>query len=167
MISPFSQAASSLLVQVWLEKNNTWLPEQIFTYPDGTEKSGDEDGVNFNDRFYVIGGGVGDTNRSISHASFYELERLKTRNTLTAALLNGYAQWAQAIWPGLDSNGSPRNDWMQFSVPRVGSAPSAPTVMNAVPYGDIRVSWSPMAGVTSYNVKRSGSSGILVRQIRC
>ena len=154
-LSSFSKDALSLLVQVWLEKNNSWLPEQIFTYPDGTEKSGDEDGVNFNDRFYVVGGGVGDPNRSIPHAKYTELGLMKSRGTLPPALQNGYAQWAQVIWPGLDANGTARNNWMQFVYPRVGTAPSAPPLQNAATYGDIRVSWTPAAGVTSYNVKRS------------
>ena len=156
-VSTFSRAALNLLVQVWLEKNNTWLPEQIFTYPDGREKSGDEDGVNFNDRFYVIGGGVGDVNRSIPHGTFGLLEDIKVQNTLPPALLNGYAQWAQAVWPGLDNNGNARNDWMQWSLPRVGSTPLAPTLAKAANYGDIRVSWTPVAGVASYNIKRSAS----------
>ena len=156
VVSTFSRAALNLLVQVWLEKNNTWLPEQIFTHPDGTEKSGDEDGVHFETRFWVVGSGSGeDKDRSIAEGTFGGMTKIKAQNTMPPALLNGYAQWAQAVWPGLDVNGNARNDWMQFTVPRVGSAPSAPSVMQAATYGDVRISWTPAAGVISYNVKRS------------
>ena len=158
VISTFSRAALNLLVQVWLEKNNTWLPEQIFAHPNGTAKSGDEDGVHFETRFWMIGSGSGeDKDRSIAEGTFNGIATMKAQNTLPPALMNGYAQWAQAVWPGLDGSGNARNDWMQFTVPRVGSAPAAPSVMKVATYGDIRISWTPAAGVTSYNVKRSTS----------
>jgi fibronectin type 3 domain-containing protein len=155
--TPFAREAMSLLTQVWLEKNATWLPEQIFRHPDGTEKNGDEDGVHFNDRFYVMNSGSQEAqDRSIPNGIFNGMPQVIAQRAYPDALQNGYALWAQTVWPGL-VNGVPQNNWLQFTYPRVGSAPPAPALLNATTYGDIRVSWTPVPGITSYNVKRSTS----------
>ena len=157
-VSSFSRAALAMLVQVWLEKSSTWLPEQIFSFPDGTPKSGNEDGVQFDLRTWVVGSGDNDyQNRSTGQKKFGELASAKALGSLPAALQNGYAQWAQVMWPGLDGVGNVQNNWMQFAYPRVGTAPSTPTLANSASYGDIRVSWTHAPSVTSYNVKRSTS----------
>ncbi len=154
-ISSFSRSALSLLLQVWLEKNNTWLPEQVFAYADGTPKTGNEDGVQFDLQTWVIDSGSNEYQaRSIGQGAFGDMGRMKAANTLPPALMNGYAQWAQVVWPGLVNN-VPQNNWLQFAYSRVGTAPAAPALTNAATYGDVRVSWTNAPGVTSYNVKRS------------
>lgn len=152
--TPFVQQAMALLTQVWLEKNASWLPRQIFYYPDGSPKSGNEDGVQFDLPNYVLGTGNGEyQERGHADNLFALMPALRRSNRFPAALHNGYINWAQAMWPG---NGTVQNNWQQFSYARVGAAPPAPLV-NTVGNSTL-VRWAPTAGASSYNVKRSDSA---------
>jgi hypothetical protein len=116
----------ALLTQVWLEKNTSWLPRQIFYYPDGTPKTGNEDGVRFDLPNYVLGTGDFEyQERGHADNLFALMPALRRSNRFPAALHNGYLNWAQAMWPG---NGTVQNNWQQFSYARVGAAPPAPQV---------------------------------------
>ncbi|MCA3088171.1 MAG: hypothetical protein ING65_17925 [Rhodocyclaceae bacterium] len=74
--------------------------------------------------------------------------------------------FSAAIWPGLDNAGVARNPWKSIIVAS-GTAPGAPTVSLGTPVvirvaGEnnatkktVRVKWTSVPGVKSYNVKRS------------
>ena len=154
-----AKSVSTLFRQVWLEKNASWLPEQIAKYPDGTPKSGDEDGGIFNRPDYVVGSAQGNEaeERSFAEGTDRMMKLYILYKTYPAALQNGYAAWAQAVWPGTDAQGLPRNNWLRYSVARVGSAPATPSVASGATPASVNVTWAQGAGVRSYNVKRADS----------
>jgi hypothetical protein len=144
--STFTKEALALLTQVWLEKNASWLPEQIFNDPDGSPKTGNEDGVQFDRPDYVLGTGNPEYQER-GHADHLNamMPTLITNKTYPPALQNGYATWAQAMW---SSNG-----WLKYTLPRVGNTPAAP-IVTAATGTNVNVIWAT-SNVKSYNVKRS------------
>jgi hypothetical protein len=157
--TPQAREAHNLLRQVWLEKNATWLPIQISTdLQTGQPKSGDEDGGLFNRPDYVVGSnapGV-DANRSYAERTNTMMKAYVANKVYPAALQNGYAAWTQAVWPGKSGDGVSHNDWLKYTVARVGSAPAAPAVAAGAAANTVSVSWVP-SGAKSYNVKRADS----------
>jgi hypothetical protein len=154
--TPSARAVLTLAQQVVLEKNASWLPIQFSTNPDGSPKSGDEDGVRFYPPDYVVTG-VNHEGRNQTEGTYTLLQQLKQLGTYPAAIQNGYAQWAQAVWPGVNAQGVARNNWLQFGVARVGNAPSAPAVAPGTAAGAVNVMWTRPAGTDSVNVKRADS----------
>jgi hypothetical protein len=159
--SPEARQVLATLTQVWLEKNASWLPIQMSRYTPydatGALKSGNEDGGTFDRPEYVVGEAPSYDYRvrSTAEATDLLMQRLVQYQSFPAALQNGYAAWTQAVWPGLDGSGVARNNWLRYAVPRVGSAPAAPTVAAGATARSVNVSWAQTAGVASYNVKRA------------
>jgi cytochrome c553 len=153
----------AVLAQVWLEKNASWLPIQMSRYAPydaaSATKSGNEDGGTFDRPEYVVGAAPSYDYRvrSAAEATSELMQRLIQYKTFPAALQNGYAAWTQAVWPGIDGNGVARNNWLQYSVQRVGAAPPPPSVAAGASSRSINVSWAPVLGASSYNIKRSDS----------
>lgn len=163
--TPEARQVLSTLHQVWLEKNATWLPVQYW-YENHVTKiplNYEEDGGWFEAPAFVLGSypPQGENDRSAAENHLLALRQMSLKSTLPAALINGYATWAQAIWPGRNPETEPisanRNNWLQHSIARVGSAPPPPTVVAAAAAGVVNISWSATAGAQSYNVKRSDS----------
>ncbi|TAG00328.1 MAG: hypothetical protein EAZ43_13880 [Betaproteobacteria bacterium] len=178
VVSPTAEAKQvhTLLRQVWLEKVASWLPIQMSQYTQGealeggnpypggpflgNPKSGDEDGGIFNRPDFVLTASPSPETRSRSFAYGTDTMMLeyKQRGTYPAAMQNGYATWAQAVWPGIVGNAAPQNDWLKYRVGTVGTAPSsAPLVSAGTTANSVNVSWSSVAGAQSYNVKRADS----------
>ncbi len=154
--TPLTRQAMALLTQVWLEKNASWLPEQIFSYPDGSPKSGNEDGVQFDRPDYVLDTGNNEyQDRGHADNLYGMMPGLLSERTYPPALQNGYAAWAQTMWPGKGSDGIIRNNWLQFSYPRVGVAAAAPSLCAGATPVSVNVTWQPVSGADSYNVKRA------------
>jgi len=155
-----------LLNQVFLEKNATWLPVQYW-FKDingnlsedlsnrGNQKEGWEDGAYFPRPVESLTG-VSWEGRNMAENTLQLLTGAKFRNTFPAALQNGYATWAQAVWPGL--NGANLGQWAAVKAATQGVAPAAPSLSNGTGAGTVNVSWQALAGATSYNVKRSESA---------
>lgn len=114
--TPQAKEVLTLLRQVYLEKNATWLPIQFaIDMATGQPKTGKEDGIIFDQPDYVVGNPASPEVEARSEAeNIYNLmPKYMAKKTYPAALQNGYAAWAQAIWPGLDANGVVRI-WFPF-----------------------------------------------------
>ncbi len=160
--TPQARQVLSTLHQVWLEKNATWLPVQYWY--DNLDPSKplyyEEDGGWFEAPSFVLGSypANAEVSRSFAEGTKLSLIDLKRHSALVPALQNGYAAWAQAIWPGFDSAAAPRNNWLQHAVARVGVAPAAPTVSGGAAPASVNVSWQAQALAQSHNVKRAESA---------
>ena len=161
--SPESGQVLATLAQVWLEKNASWLPIQMSRYAPydaaSALKSGNEDGGTFDRPEYVVGDppSYDYRVRSAAEATDLLMQRFVQYKSFPAALQNGYAAWAQAVWPGVDVSGNARNNWLKYTLPRVGSAPAAPTLSAGTAARSVTVAWTPAADAASYNVKRADS----------
>jgi cytochrome c553 len=157
--TPLARQVHTLLRQVWLEKNASWLPIEMSTdLETGLPKSGDEDGGVFNRPEYVLGTSNQEgIDRSQAEQTNLLMPAYITYKAYPAALQNGYAAWTQAVWPGVDANGVARNNWLAYTFPRVGTAPATPTVAPGGSASTVSISWTPLADSLSYNVKRSDS----------
>ena len=166
MTQPTAEARQvrNLIQQTQLEKSATWLPIQYF-FKDingnlsesstANQKDGIDDGANFMRPGYVITGDNPE-GRNQAEGAHSALTQYKSRNIYPAALQNGYAAWAQAIWPGV--SGANAGKWEDVKVATQGATPTAPNVSNGAAAGRVNVSWRAVAGTTSYNVKRSDSA---------
>jgi hypothetical protein len=161
--TPQARQVLSTLHQVWLEKSASWLPAQYW-YEDIVSKKPlyyEEDGGWFEAPDFVLGSypPQGENDRSGAENMQIALRALADKRALPPALINGYAAWAQSIWPGrnpmTETRAKDRNNWLQYSVARIGSAPNAP-LLAAGNSGLVNVSWSNL-GAQSVNVKRSDS----------
>lgn len=166
MTQPTAEARQvrNLIQQVQLEKSATWLPIQYFfkningnlseTGDASNRKDGIDDGANFMRPIYVLTGSNPE-GRNQAEGTHSALAEYKSRNIFPAALQNGWATWAQAIWPG--AGNANVSKWEAVKVATQGAAPAAPGLSNGSA-GSVNVSWQAVAGATSYNVKRSDSA---------
>ena len=155
----------NLLQQVQLEKSATWLPIQ-YAFKDingnlsetgdaANRRDGIDDGANFMRPVYVLTG-VNREGRNQTEGTHSALTEYKARNFFPAALQNGWASWAQAVWPGLNNANVAK--WEAVKVATQGTVPAQPGLSNGAAAGAVNVSWQAVPGATSYNVKRSDSA---------
>jgi hypothetical protein len=150
-----AKSVHALLRQIWLEKNASWLPIQITTdLETGVLKNREGNDPNFGSPSYVLG-----SNPAIYFVSAAEKMNKMMKDYVAygvypPALQNGYAAWAQAIWPGRGADGLSRNNWLKYSVARVGEAPATPRVSSGATALEATVLWTA-SGAQSYNVKRA------------
>ncbi len=155
----------NLVQQVQLEKSAVWLPIQYFfkdingnlseTGDASNRKDGIDDGANFMRPTYVLTGNNPE-GRNQAEGTHSSLINYKSRNIFPAALQNGWATWAQAVWPGAANANVSK--WQAVKIATQGTAPAAPALSNGSAAGSVNVTWQPVVGATSYNVKRSDSA---------
>jgi hypothetical protein len=120
-------------------------------------------GVNLPPANYILGSGsfpVGgakddDINRSFADQTAMSILVLKNTYQVKSALLAGITAWMQMMWPD--------NNWSAYRNPASNgvSAPSGVSATSNAPE-QVQVSWTPVKGATSYNVKRAGTDGVFL-----
>jgi hypothetical protein len=160
---PNALAMVDAIYQVWLEKTATfdqatWKVSQNLEQPGGDPGwPGDHTGAmsygggNVGTEQWVVGdlsqGGNSALGFSLADAFFAGLPELKAFG-MAPAILDAWASFLKFMWP------APQNGWDAFRGPTAKETATT-TVTAEADVESVNLAWTPVAGATSYNVKRS------------
>lgn len=140
-----------LTYQIWAEKSATFAIDQW-------RKTQGIDGANVPPLDYVLGTDQGEAReRNVAEGLASDIRTLREKYQVDEALLSGMADFGMSIW----ANGG----WDVLKAPPLATI-GAPTNLQIAPDSQqIHLTWSPVAGATSYNVKRASTPDGVYRTV--
>lgn len=159
---PNAAAIVQAIYTAWLEKSGTfeqaqWKLNQNVQLAGDPNYPGDHvgglsaDGTNVGTDQWVVGdvsqGGNEGIDRSIADTFFRDLSAMKKLG-VHPAVISASASFCKFMWP------APENAWDTFRAPTASETEK--TSVTAIGKPDsVQVTWTPVSGATSYNVKRA------------
>jgi len=133
--------------QFWMESNALFSSADWFSLQQNLPSY---DGENIPPQSYVLRDGTADPNTSWADQLAGDLFYLKNTYNVKSALLSGMTNFTKMLWPA--------SNWSIYRNP-ASALTAAPGGLSAVSgVEQILLSWSAVAGASSYNVKRATGS---------